>query len=123
MDCEFQVTMDLPESVLAAIPEFVARRFVQLSFSIPTAFIDILAEPVAENTAITDNEYSPDSTTDEFISGEEHIISCLVSFRAKVTDWNPKTCLRITRHRTRVYSIGVAPSFTRLSTLESVSYA
>ena len=114
--------MDLPDSVVDAIPAFVARRYFQVSFSIPTAFIDIFAEPVADNTATTDHDYSPDSTNDEFVSGEEHITSCLVSFRAKVATWNPDTRLQITRHRTRVYFYGFAPSFTTLRSLASVSF-
>ena len=67
--------MDLPDSVIDMVPTFLARKFFQVSFSIPTAFINISAEPTPDTTAITDHDYSPDSTNDEFVSGEQHIES------------------------------------------------
>ena len=117
--------MDLPDSVIDMIPTFLARKFFQVSFSIPTAFIDISAEPTPDTTAITDHDYSPDSTNDEFVSGEQHILSCLRSYRAKMyhrMDYQPKTRLEIIRHRTRIYFHGFIPAFTTLRSLASVSY-
>ena len=109
--------MDLPDSVIDMIPTFLARKFFQVSLSTPTAFIDISAEPTPDTTAITDHDYSPDSTNDEFVSGEQHILSCLGSYRAKMyrrMDYQPKTRVEIIRHRARIYFHGFIPAFTTL---------
>ena len=113
--------MDLPDSALDGIAEFLSRRFVQLSFSIPTAFLDILAEPVTDTAAVTDHEHSPDSATSEFMSGEDHIISSLVAFRARATTRNPKMCIRIIRHRSQVHLTAFSHSFARVVSLAAVS--
>ena len=117
--------MILPDSVIDTIPTFLARKFFQVSFSIPTAFMDLSAEPVSDTTATTDHDYSPDSTNDEFASGEQHILGCLGSFRAKLyhrMDYQPKTRMAIIRHRTRVFLHGFVPAFTMLRSLAAVSY-
>ena len=118
--------MNLPDSVIDTIPTFLARKFFQVLFGIPTAFIDIYAEPISDTTATTDHDYSPDSANDEFVSAEQHILGCLGSFRAKLyhrMDYQPKTHIEIIRHRTRVFLHGFVPSFTMLRSLASVSYS
>ena len=113
--------MDLPNCGLAGAVEFLSRRFVHLAFHIPTAFLDILGESTTNNAATTDRESSPDSDAQEFLSGEDHIIGVLVSFRARVTVRDPKACWRIIRHRNRVYFMGFSHSLARLATLAAVS--
>ena len=115
--------MDLPDSALTGFAEFLSRRYVKVSFSIAHAFLDIFEEPVAGVTAITDQETSPDSEAPEFISGEGHVISCLVNFKARAaaTSTNPKMCLRIIRHRSRVHLSGFSHSFSRMVSLAAVS--
>ena len=116
---------DLPDSVIDMIPTFLARKFFQVSFSIPTAFIDISAEPTPDTTATTDHDYTPDSTNDEFVSGEQYILGCLGSFRAKLyhrMDYQPKTRIEIIRHRARIFLHGFVPAFTMLRSLASASY-
>ena len=118
--------MNLPDSVIDTIPVFLARKFFQVSFGIPTAFIDISAEPILDTTATTDHDYSPDSTSEEFVSAEQHILGSLGSFRAKLyyrMDYQPKTHIEIIRHQTRVFLHGFVPSFTMLRSLASVSYS
>ena len=117
--------MDLPDTVTDMIRAFLARKFFQVSFSIPTAFINIAAEPTPDTTATTDNDYSPDSTNEEFASAEQYILGCLGSFRAKLyhrMDYQPKTHIEIIRYRTRIFLHGFIPAFDTLRSLASVSY-
>ena len=109
--------MDLPDTVTDMIPAFLARKFFQVSFSIPTAFINIAAEPTPDTTATTDNDYSPDSTNEEFASAEQYILGCLGSFRAKLYHR-----MDYIRSRARIFLHGFIPAFDMLRSLASVSY-
>ena len=65
--------MDFPDSVLAGMAA-LSRPFVQLSFSIPHAFINVSDEPAANSAAVSSNEDSPDSATREFLFAEDFVI-------------------------------------------------
>ena len=113
--------MTLPSCGLVGAVEFLARRFVHLAFHVPTAFLDILNEPHPNSGVTADRESSPDTDAQEFLTGEEYILGVLISYPARLNIGDPRACLHIVRHRSRIYFLGFSHSVARLVTMAAVS--
>ena len=113
--------MEIPDFVVAATVTYLARRFIQISFSIPHAFDSEPSDEPENHAAVTSSEDSTDSASQVFLFAEDYVAGCLIRLRANALDRDPTMRLSLVRHRSHAYFTGYTLCFSRISTLAAVS--
>ena len=113
--------MDLPDAVVARTISCLARRYVQVCFSITDMIPNASDREHEDQSAVASDEESGDSATREFLFAEDYVVGCLVGLRVRVGALDPSMQLRLIRHRTRAYFSGYVHCLGRVSSLASVS--
>ena len=112
--------MEIPDFVLAATVTYLARRFTQISFSIPYAFDAEPRDEPENHSAVTSSEDSTDSASQAFLFAD-YVVGCLIRLRANGLDRDPTMRLNLVRHSSRGYFTGYTLCLTRISTLAAAS--
>ena len=113
--------MEIPDFVVAATVGYLARRFTQISFSIPHAFDSEPTDEPDNHPAVTSSEDSTDSASQAFLFAEDFVVGCLIRLRASALHRDPSMNLHLVRHRARAYFSGHTICLSRTSSLAAVS--
>ena len=112
--------MDLPDAMVAGKISCLARRYVQVCFSITDMILTVSDSEHEDQSAVASDEESGDSATREFLFAEDYVIGCLVGLRARVGARDPSMQISRVRHRTRAYFSGYVHCLGRVSSLAAV---